>query len=406
MLKRVKFTMVAAAAAILASSLAPTVAFAATTYKDGWSEKELPQLISDKLDNDNLVIGPDANLSNQKLLKEADLRYDTIIVALKKSTLEGRDPEDFGRYLFDKDNENGSSLLTLLVVNELRGKDVIYPISDKKKLQSNVYRVLGKSSATKGGVETDDAGWTILKNDQKISKLEDGYGPSGWVIFVVTFSVIILPFIIGLLVICWDDIRWPFVRLGDRISRGRRKRKEAKVRKKWVVEDRKAAAAAAKRKEEAEAKRKAELSGLPEDLTAELKAIENSMPYTLKNDEPMHEATVAVLRRFDELREALKLMDAGDHRANMLYTEYAHRFGQIAELLGPRYYQDIKKHPQHWRNADWKLTSILQVLQKTDEQILESIIQLKEGAEFDFQLSIDSLLDFQITPSDMVKPKK
>lgn len=395
---------------VLVTLSAPLAANAGTTYDDGWSKKELPQLLVDKLDgDDDTVIGPEAKLSNEELLDDAVSDFSGTVVAVKKSTLEGRDPEDFARFLDNSENGSYEGGLTLLVVNTSDG-DEIYPVAKKAKYEAAADKILGVKAGA-DHVLVKDAGWTILKNADKLHEARQSFTPRMpiWVILIFFPGIPLLCIGIPVSIVYGPD--W-----ASDISYAHRKRKNKRSYKKNERMARKQMATKnrmLKKAQEERARKEAQIAKERNDslveLTPELQSATRSLTETAgqirSNDKATADAVSAVLSRFDELREALTLVNVGNKK-DILFVEYGKRFASLVELMGPRYYQDIKAHPAHWRNPDWKLTSIVQVFQKTDEQILESIIQLKEGAEFEFELSVDSILGFELpTPRDILDGK-
>jgi len=395
---------------VLATLSAPLAANAGTTYDHGGAKNDLPQILVDELDgSDDIVFGPEAKLSNQELLEDSVSDFSGTIVSVKKSTLDGRDPEDFARFLYHSKNGSYEGGITLLVVNTSDG-DEIYPVAKRAKYEAAADKVLGVKAGS-DHVLVNDAGWTILKSTDKLHEAYRSFAPQMpiWAVLIIfpgLPAVVVLSFVFAVYGRDWaDGISYSTREL----KRKRRyKKQDRNALKQMVKKDRmlkKAQEERARKEAQAAKERNEKLVELTPELKESTRALAKVASSIQASDKATADAVNAALARFNGLREALTLVNAGNKK-DILFIEYGKRFASLVELMGPRYYQDIKAHPAHWRNPDWKLTSILQVFEKTDEQILESIIQLKEGAEFEFELSVDSILGFELpTPRDILDGK-
>jgi len=370
------------------------------------SETELTKLILDELDNssDDLVVIEPAKISNADLINDQLFSSYTSIVVVDSGSLNGYAPEELSQFILQEDGYDYSTSLNILVVN-YSGEDKIYVSANNPELELAVSKILGGSSA-EGPITTTDAGWEILRNSDAIYKSQRSFsddGDTGMIVGIVFGCIFGVPLIVWGIVALILHLRRKWRRgtyARNAAKNAKRTAKNDKVKaKEFAAEQRKTDRAAKEeqaKKERARAAREASGHPLTPLLTENIAALRSFIPSLSKTDPELANSIESVLERFSELREAITLMGAGKVKREILFLEYGNTFEKLVTLVGPKYYQDIKENPTHWRNADDKLNAIRKSFESTNDQLLESIIQLKEGSELEFQVSIDSILGFKI----------
>lgn len=394
-----------------AIALVPVLGVTSTAFAaDG--ENTIAKKIVDELGSRNTVavIQP-AELSNKDLIEDKVFEGGTSIVAVKRDSLGDYKPTDLSRFIVDEDGYGYDTSLNLLVVDNGR-ESKIYVSSPNDELETAVVSLLGEAT-TDGGIVTNDPGWTILRNADAIKQAQVPFNgsPSGETIGII-FAWI------GAGVVALILLIWLICAIVGQRRRTRYQRHDRKVAKTAAraaaaqakVDAKKAKEAAKlKRKTDAQEKRlakereatAAKVTDPIENQINDLRTVEQNVRLS---DERLADGLKLVLERFVELRESLTLMDTPEVRRNILFVEYEDRLEKLTTIVGPKYYDDLKRNPEHWREPEKKLDAIRESIEATAEQILENIRQLKEGSEFDFELVIDSILGFKvIDPKDMLK---
>lgn len=383
-----------------------TVATAAPAYAAD-NETELTNEIVDRLGSDDIVVIEPAKLSNLELLEDKMFYSYFSVVAVNSVSLDGYDPAQLADFILNENGYDNDKSISVLVVNSKAG-DEIYVSAVNNTLEKDVITLLGGVGAS-SPINSDDAGWDILRNSDAIYDLQKEMGGDMplWGVLLIMPGMIVIPLAI------WGIIYF-IIRLRRnrrRTSYTRRIARQRKLDEKRYAKETKIQERAEKARAAAEAKEQLAREANAAPVTPELDLKLNKLLTVAKDisadDTKLSSAVVRVYELFTELREAITLMDASDAKRGVLYVEYGARFDKLITLIGPKYYQDIKNHPNHWRDADGKLKAIRKSFDSTADQILESIIQLKEGSEFEFEISIESILGFKVaSPKDMLDPRK
>ncbi len=377
------------------------------------SETELTKEILDQLDGstDVVVIEP-ATISNLDLLNDKTFYSTTSIVVVDSGSLAGYAPDELSEFIFQEDGYGRATSLNLLVVTS-SGDDKIYVSAGDDELELDIVQILGGTS-TEGPITSTDAGWDILRNSDAIYNAQRSYSDTGDTGLIVGIT---LGSIFGVPLLVWGTVAL-ILHLRKKWRRGAYARREAKQQKsaakakaRHAKEQAKSARAEAKSNEEklakAEKERTArEAKALPTTplLVQKVDALRKAVASLQESDPELAKSVQGTLNRFSELREAIRLMEVGKVKRELLYLEYGNTFEQLVTLVGPKYYQDIKENPSHWRSSENKLAAIKNSFDSTSEQLLESIIQLKEGSELDFQISIERIIGFKLySAQDMLE---
>lgn len=367
--------------------------------------------IAEKIVNDldssssfsTVVIDP-ATISNLDLLKDKDFESYTSLVVLKAKNLGDYLPEDLSDYIV-KDNAGDSATGLNFLVVAGKTESHIYVSAVTAELKTKVISILGGVDKS-GAVVTNDPGWLILRNADAIKKAQSVYADNSAVVItgIVLGSIFVgipLLIFIGYLVFRFvDHVRHP-----NYISIQRKqKRKNARA----AAKAKKIDARAAKVKDAAQAKQQREREANAAHVTPPIETYLGVIREAKKNlratDPALSESLGLVLSRFMELRESFTLMETPEVKRNVLYVEYENRLEQIATLIGPKYYDNLKKNPEYWHDPEAKLNAIRLSVEKTAEQILENIRQLMEGSEFEFDLVVETILGFKVVdPREMLK---
>lgn len=379
---------------------ATTVSGATAASAADDSDKEIASVILDEFggSSSGIAILEPAELSNVDLIEDQDFSSYSSIVVVNYAALQGYEPQALSDFLLKENFDKSAYGVNILVVNGVSNK--IYVSSNTPKLKAAVLNALG--DATDGFVTAKDPGWTILQNADAIyTEQRKQISQPNVLVFVGVglgmFTLVLAPL--------WVP---PLIDSVERANRNRRYNRGTVKRKKSYAKEerskkRQARAEAARQAKELR-EREAKAAPITPRLETSISTLQNANKNIKMNDPKLSEAITQVLERFTELRSSISLMEADKVKREILYLEYADRLEQLVTIIGPKYYQDIKQNPEHWRNPDWKLESIRQAFDSTADQILESIIQLKEGAEFEFESSIERVLGFKVTSAkDMLK---
>lgn len=379
-----------------------SISFAPSAAQASDDEAELTELILDQLDrNDDIAVIEPAKLSNLELLKEKSFGSHTTIVTVSPSALDSHAPDELSRFIVNEDGNGYETSLNLLVVTHKNG-DEIYVSAADEKLEQGVVELLGGESVS-DPIHSDDAGWDILRNSDSIYKLQRDISPSvSWMIVFIFPGIFVYAIVIMWLVHLLNKHAFSYAAKRKRSTK-KANRVAARKKRENDVATAKAAKLRKLEKEKLQRERElnqAEIPTLLEQHITDLRQYADG----LKNEDPeLADAVELTLERFGDLREALTLMEATEAKRGVLFVEYENQFEKLVTLLGPKYYLDIKKNPIHWRKPEDKLSSIRLSFVITAQHILDSIVRLKEGSEFDFQLSIESILKFKVvSPRDLL----
>lgn len=393
MKKANRFKALGIAAAVLAIAfpgvlMASTPAMASTV--DG---NDLAKTINAQLQSNPVVVIAPAKLSNLDLIKNSDLTEYTTIVAVDAAALKGYAPQDLSDFILSDGYNSGYDAATNILVVHHADSDSIYVSSKKAALKKKIIKLLG-GDANSNSVTSQNAGWDILRHSNAIDSAESAYSD-----YSILWFLLVIP---GILAVGLITLGICTVIEGSASARSSKKRhaREARANKRRAKETLKAEKLQEAQAEKAAVQRANHEASVPAELNETLRSLKATSHDVRSSDPELAGAMETMLQRFSELREALSLMGASDVKRGLLYVEYSDRLEKLDTITGERYYKDIKSHPAHWRYADGKLAAIRQSFENTSEQILESIIQLKEGSEFEFAASIDSILGFKITSAD------
>lgn len=390
--------------------LTPVIGVSSPAFAD--DDKTIAKKIIEELGNRSTVAVIDpAKLSNKDLIEDKVFEGGTSIVAVKRDALGDYKPADLSEFIVEEDGYGYDTSLNLLVIDNGR-ESKIYVSSPNKELETSVVGLLGEPTAD-GGIVSNDPGWLILREADAISAAQEPFNgaPSGETIGII--FAWIGGGIVALIALIWGSIS--FFDYRSRTQYKRRDRKIARINARKAEAKAKADAKIAKDKakqkrkhDEEEKKLAKEREATAAKVTDPIETQVNSLRTVAKDvsssDKRLAEGLDLVLERFVELRESLTLMDTPEPRRKILFVEYEDRLEKLATIVGPKYYDDLKRNPAHWRKPEEKLDAIRLSVERTAEQILENIRQLKEGSEFDFELVIDSILGFKvINPKDMLK---
>jgi Sec-independent protein translocase protein TatA len=359
-------------------------------------DTEIASVVLDELGGSggNIAVIEPAELSNVELIEDQRFFGRTYIEVVDYSSLKGYEPQALSDFILREKMNEKEHGLNLLVVNGLSDSK-IYVSAGNPELKAAVISALEGESSPDGVIASKDPGWDILQNSDEIQDAQSKYVtyPNGFLIAGVIFGVVVLVFAPLWVPALLDGLET--ANRNRRYNRGTVKRKKSYAKEERSKKRQARAEAARQAKELRE--REAKAAPITPRLETSISTLQDANKSIKVNDPKLSEAITQVLERFTELRSSISLMEADKVKREILYLEYADRLEQLVTIIGPKYYQDIKQNPEHWRNPEWKLESICQAFDSTAAQILESIIQLKEGAEFEFESSIDRVLGFKVT---------
>lgn len=360
------------------------------------SNETLADNITSQIRTKNVVFIDDATIDEESLVKDIDrggseLYANSTIVVVDSDDLSNYEPQELSDYILNENSTKNGTINILVVNNEESSQ--LYVSAVLPVIQEKVESQLGKSGSD-DSVVSERPGWLLINNIEQIKEIQsnnDGHVPMSKVFMWIGVGVIGLIVAIVLLVVIENiRIKTRKKRVLRNIARNdKRKRKEAERE--------------AKRRRKMRRERAAKSATVDETLENYVKILANKS-VKLRDDDPNLSASIEnVLERFTQLREAITLMETPEHRKNMLYIGLKGRFESLVTLVGPKYYEDFKAHPDHWSNPQEKMKSIPLAFRAMDEKLLENIRQLKEGSEFDFEVALDKIVGFNIDPSSMLK---
>lgn len=360
------------------------------------SNETLADRITSEVRTNDVVFINDATIDEESLVKDFNGRSSKLysgssIVIVDEQDIPPYDPQELSDYVLEE-NYPEDGTINILVVNGENDSE-IYVSAMLPEIREKVEAQLGKSD-TDEVISSERPGWLLINNIEKIREIQrdnDGHLRMSTVFMWAGIAIGGLIAVILLLV------------LAENLRLKLKKKNEARKAARKAKRERKEAAREVKRRRKERESRASRSASVDEALESQVNTLAEKSLKLQNSDPELSSAIESVLERFTQLREAITLMETPEHRKNMLYIGLKDRFESLVTLVGPKYYEDFKTHPDHWNNPQEKVTSVPLAFRAMDAKLLENIRQLKEGSEFDFEVALDKIVGFHIDPSEMLK---
>jgi len=360
------------------------------------SNETLADRITSEVRTNDVVFINDATIDEESLVKDFNGRSSKLysgssIVIVDEQDIPPYDPQELSDYVLEE-NYPEDGTINILVVNGENDSE-IYVSAMLPEIREKVESQLGKSD-TDEVISSERPGWLLINNIEKIREIQrdnDGHLRMSTVFMWAGIAIGGLIAVILLLV------------LADNLHLKLKKKNETRKAVRKAKRERKEAAREVKRRRKEREDRASKSASVDKFLESQVNTLAEKSLKLQNSDPELSSAIESVLERFTQLREAITLMETTEHRKNMLYIGLKDRFESLVTLVGPKYYEDFKTHPDHWNNPQEKIASVPLAFRAMDAKLLENIRQLKEGSEFDFEVALDKIVGFHIDPSEMLK---